>query len=250
MRPIRIYHPGELSTGGRALLTDRAANHVRRVLRLRSGDAVTLFNGDGHDYSSRINSTGKRHVEVSILERTPVEREAPVRIELLQGLCRSPRMDLVVQKATELGVWRMRPVIADRSVVRPGTDGLYTRRLEHWSAIAAGACEQSGRAVLPAIDPPARLDETCHASGNSNLRIMMDPGGQARLPDLIARRHPDRPICILAGPEGGLTDGERAAALESGFHPVAFGPRILRTETAAIAALTVIQYLAGDLGGA
>ena len=244
MRTIRVYVEQALQPGTPATLDEAAAAHVTRVLRLRSGDSVTLFDGRGSEFSARIGTTARRGVVVEVLEAHAIDRESPMPLTLVQGISRGERMDLVIQKATELGVRRIVPVLTARSVVR--LDGEQAmRRLQHWRAIAIAACEQCGRNRLPALNAPATLHEFLGRSDpDDSARVLLTPGASNRLNALIA---PPAGVTLLIGPEGGLEDDEHEAATRSGFTGISLGPRILRTETAALAALAILQSRHGDL---
>ena len=243
MRLIRVHVATALRRQGHTVLPDGAAQHVRRVLRLRAGDSLTLFNGDGWDYRCRLTALRGERVEAEILERVAATAESPLEVTLAQGVARGERMDLVVQKATELGVARIVPLLTERSVVRLD-ERRSGRRLAHWQAVATSACEQCGRARLPAVAAPLPLARWLEEPADASLRLLLSPGaGRA----LAGSAGGPGPVTLLVGPEGGLTDAERDAALRAGFEPCSLGPRILRTETAAIAALAVLQGTAGDL---
>ncbi len=244
MRLIRVFVADDLRQEGTAVLSGTAAGHVRRVLRLRSGDPLTLFNGDGWDYPGRIIALRGDHVELQLDQRTHAAPESPLDITLAQGVARGERMDIVLQKATELGVARIVPVVTGRSVVRLDRDRMQ-RRLAHWQAVVIAACEQSGRARLPEVTPALLLGPWLGGlAGESSTRILLWPGADRALAGAVtAPGH----VTLLVGPEGGLTDEERDAAVKAGFVARSLGPRILRTETAAIAALAVLQSAAGDL---
>lgn len=243
MRLIRVHVAGTLPEQGLAVLAGSAAQHVRRVLRLRAGDPLTLFNGDGWDYRGRIAALRGAQVDVELLGRVQARAESPLAVTLVQGIARGERMDLVVQKATELGVARILPVIAERSVVRLDEDRA-GRRLAHWHAVATAACEQCGRARLPEIGAPRALAGWLEEPADGSLRVMLSPDAARPLAQTV---RPERGVTLLVGPEGGLADAEREAALRAGFVAHSLGPRVLRTETAAIVALAVLQATAGDL---
>lgn len=244
MRLIRVYADTALSPGVAATLEGSAAEHVRRVLRLRAGDPVTLFNGDGHDYPGRVLALRGSRVEVEVSVREAARAEAPLALTLVQGIARSERMDLVMQKATELGVTRIVPVQTARSVVRIERDAA-ARKLGHWQGIVVAACEQCGRARLPAIEPPQTLAAWLARPAPAGVRrLQLDPAGASPLAGAAAGA---AAIELLVGPEGGLEDAERDAAAATGHRPCTLGPRILRSETAAIAAIAVLQAVAGDL---
>ena len=243
MRLIRIFVEAALAEGARVSVTGAAAAHAQRVLRLEAGDALTLFNGDGHDYPSRIAGFGRGTVEVTVEGRGDARPESPLAVTLVQGIARSERMDLMVQKATELGVAAILPVTTARSVVRLDRD-TRERKLAHWRGIAIAACEQCGRARIPTIGAPVPLAE-CLGAPAAGTRLLLAPDAALSLAD-AARG--ESSVEVLVGPEGGLEDGERDAALAAGFRTCRLGPRVLRSETAAIAALAILQSVAGDLG--
>lgn len=228
------------------MLSGSAAQHLRRVLRLETGDPLTLFNGDGWDYRSRVTALHGGSVEVEIVERIAAAPESPLEITLAQGVARGERMDLVVQKATELGVSRIVPVLAERSVVRLDATRA-GRRLAHWQAVAIAACEQCGRARLPRLSAPLPLADWLAEEPHVSPCFLLSAAGDRPLTGSCVG---PGPVTLLVGPEGGLTETEREAAQRRGFAPRTLGPRILRTETAAIAALAILQAGAGDLGGA
>ena len=242
MRVSRVY--AEVPVGGRVQLelTGTAANHVSRVLRLRPGDPLILFDGAGGEYTATVAALTRDAVQVTVGEYLDVTRESPLRVTLAQGISRGERMDVVVQKATELGVQRIVPVLAERTVVRLNYVQA-ANRLRHWRAIAIAACEQCGRNRLPEITSPMSLQDFLVSDYPEGLRLVLSPEG-----GLTARELPASPAAtLLIGPEGGLSDAERSAALAAQFTGMVLGPRILRTETAALAALAVIQQRLGDL---
>jgi 16S rRNA (uracil1498-N3)-methyltransferase len=242
VRLTRVHVDAALAPGAQVTLTGSAANHLTRVLRLRSGAELTLFNGAGGEYSARIEAVKGGAIRAAVGEHRPIERESPLDLTLAQGVSRGERMDLVVQKATELGVRRLVPILTARSVVRL-TDRQEESKLSHWRAIAIGACEQCGRNRLPEIAAPVALaDYVKH--GNGATRLLLSPVSANCLTDAP---RPGGAITVLVGPEGGLTEVEQAAALDAGFTPVRLGPRVLRTETAAIAAIVLLQRERGDL---
>ncbi len=287
MRLTRVYVEAAVAPGARLLLGGGAANHIARVLRLRSGDALTVFNGSGGEFAARVEEIQKDTVAVSVTEHRKFDRESPLSLTLAQGISRGERMDWVIQKATELGASRIVPVFTKRSVVR--LDGKQAeRKLQHWRGIAVAACEQCGRNRVPELAAPldfydllastdagaasagaaaaraapgtaAHSDRAASARsvpgasahsgpgarvGSGPVRVLLSPSGDARLDDLEGV---GAGIMVLIGPEGGLEDIEHEAALGAGFKAVRVGPRVLRTETAAIAALTIIQHHFGDL---
>jgi 16S rRNA (uracil1498-N3)-methyltransferase len=243
MRLIRVYTPQPLQPGATVALTDSAAAHLGRVLRLRSGDAVTVFNGDGNDYSGSIVALRGARVEVALSACVAARPESPLTVTLVQGIARGERMDFVVQKATELGIARLVPVQAERSVVRLEA-GRSQRRQAHWHGVAIAACEQYGHARLPVVDEPQPLPAWLGQPSTGALRLQLDPGAEQSLASTVRGA---AAVELLVGPEGGLSPAEQAAAAAAGYRPCSLGPRVLRSETAAIAALVVLQATSGDL---
>lgn len=249
MRDVRVFVDAPLATDTVARLPQQAADHVARVLRLRPGALLTVFDGRGGEYDAELLSTGRGAAEVRVGVHHAVERESPLRVTLLQSLARGEKMDWIVQKATELGVDAIVPLAAERSVMQL-EGGRAERRVAHWQGVALAACEQCGRNRIPRIDAPLAFDEGCRlGSGSAPLRWMLVPGARRPLAAAAtAEAAALAPIALLIGPEGGLTEAERARAAACGFDAVSLGPRVLRTETAGMAALAVLQALAGDLG--
>jgi 16S rRNA (uracil1498-N3)-methyltransferase len=244
MRLNRVHVAGPLRVGAQITLPPQASEHVARVLRFVVGDTLTLFDGTGGEYDATIEAIGKAGVRALVGTHRTQERESAVKIVLLQSLLRGEKMDWVVQKATELGATEIVPVAAERSVVRLDMDQA-TKRREHWLAVAASACEQSGRNRLPRIAAPMPLHAAVGASAAEGLKFLFDTGATTTLASQLASTN--NSVAMLIGPEGGWTDTELVLAKRSGFACVRFGPRVLRTETAAIAALAVLQHRLGDL---
>jgi 16S rRNA (uracil1498-N3)-methyltransferase len=251
VRLTRVYVDAPLAPGARVTLSGNAARHVTRVLRLRVGETLTLFNGRSGEYAAAIDTAHCGEVTVTVGEHRPVERESPLALTLAQGISRGERMDLVVQKATELGAVRLVPLLTERSVARLDARQA-DRKRNHWHAIAVGACEQSGRNRLPEVQAPLTLREflraaPMEASGQRTapLQLLLSPAGERSIAELAG---PQSAVTVLIGPEGGLDEAEQQAAVAAGFTSVRLGPRILRTETAAIAALALLQRQLGDLG--
>ncbi|HEY8586568.1 MAG TPA: 16S rRNA (uracil(1498)-N(3))-methyltransferase [Rhodanobacter sp.] len=244
MRTIRIYVDLPLAVADEVSLPVPAADHVLRVLRMNPGDPVTLFNGDGHDYPAVIVAAGKRTVTARIDASHPLASESPLRLTLAQGVARGEKMDLIVQKATELGVARIVPLLTERSEVKLDA-ARAEKRLAHWRAVVASACEQSGRARLPQIAPMLPLAAWLSELGDHDgqrLALLPEAGRSTRDLQFAA----DGGILVV-GPEGGLGERDVAALTAAGFAGLRLGPRILRTETAGLAALAALQALHGDL---
>ena len=249
----RFYCSAEPSSvllaGGQVDLPENAARHAARVLRLRSGDDLVLFDGTGGEYAARIATVDRDRVRVDVLEWRDAECEAPIRLTLVQALQSGEKMDMTVQKAVELGVERVVPVSSRRSVVRlEGERAL--KRLDHWRAVAASACEQCGRNRVPEVTALEGLDRWLgRPVAGAVLRLMLAPGSAQTLGNLAPPVRGGQ-IELLIGAEGGLAPDEMEMAERAGYIGVRLGPRILRTETAGLAALAAIQCLWGDFGGA
>jgi len=239
-RAPRFYCETTLSPGATVSLPERAARHVA-ALRLRPGDAVVLFNGDGHESAATLTGIGKRGAAAFVRERRAVDRESPLEVHLAQGVCAGDRMDLVLQKATELGVASIQPLATARSVVRLSSER-QERRETHWQNVAVAACEQCGRNRIPEVKPRVEFGEFLGRLSGEGTRMLLAPDGDATIRALAPRA----PVTVLIGPEGGLAPEERELAARAGFSAVRFGPRILRTETAPLAALAALQAWYGD----
>ncbi|WAC61682.1 16S rRNA (uracil(1498)-N(3))-methyltransferase [Pseudoxanthomonas sp. SL93] len=244
MRLTRSYVDMPLAVGGTVVLPESTANHLSRVLRLREGDPCVLFNGDGHDHPARIATVGKREVTADILSSHPVDNESPLHITLLQGIARGEKMDLILQKATELGVAAVVPVIAERTEVKLDAERT-EKRLAHWRNVITSACEQSGRAIVPVLSTPCALDEAARGQAKEDTALLtLDPQGEASLGTVSI----DGGRAVIAiGPEGGWSPRDRETLRQAGFTGLRLGPRILRTETAGLAAIAALQSRFGDL---
>ena len=240
MRIPRIYQPVSLKAGTVIELEKSASHHLTRVLRLRQGAQIILFNGRGGEYTASLNIDGKK-VHASINQFIDINRESPLEITLLQGISKGDRMDFAIQKSVELGVRKIVPVICQRTVVNLQHDRL-EKKIQHWQGIIINACEQSGRTQLPTLCPPVKFHD-CLATEQAATRITLDPEADTRLQQLT----PDgNSVALLIGPEGGLSGDEIAHAGNNNFQGIQLGPRILRTETAALATVAAIQQLWGD----
>ncbi len=240
-RQTRIFTSQPLLSTDCVELTGPASHYLTRVLRLSKGDALILFNGDGRDYVAEITGFESKSVQVRVLDNAVVAKESPLKITLAQAVCRGERMDYALQKATELGVFCIQPLISRRVEVRLDKTRL-VKRLKHWQGVVISACEQSGRAVVPEIKSPLPLSEWMAAADNSP-RLVLDPYTSDKLADLSVV---DETLSLVIGPEGGFTDEEMQEARNSGLTPMSLGPRVLRTETAGPAAIAVLQAKTGD----
>jgi 16S rRNA (uracil1498-N3)-methyltransferase len=245
MRLTRIHVDLPLAAGAEIELPRQAGEHLTRVLRLEPGAALTLFNGAGGEYAATLAPRNGKQVRARVLGFDAVERESALDLTLLQGVARGDRMDLIVQKATELGVSRIVPVLAERSVVKIDAK-LRDRKREHWQAVAIAACEQCGRNRVPAVADPLPLGDAIAALPTSGRRCLL--AAEATEPLAAVARSGAQSITLLIGPEGGLADNEQQFARANEFVAYRIGPRILRTETAGLAALATLQAMAGDFG--
>jgi 16S rRNA (uracil1498-N3)-methyltransferase len=241
MRLTRSFVDAPLAVGATVALSADATTHLVRVLRLGLGDACIVFNGDGADYEARLVSLGKRGAEVELMARREVMRESPLRVTLAQALARGEKMDWVLQKATELGVTAIVPLITERTEVKLDAER-GEKRSAHWRGVVAAACEQCGRATLPTLAAPQALRDWL--AGVPAPGWFLDPEAEPGLRD--APVHDG--LVLVVGPEGGLGERDLAALRAAGFRGLRLGPRILRTETAGVAALAALQALHGDLG--
>lgn len=242
MRISRFYLPQALSAGATVELGGDSAHYAQSVLRLKKGAELAVFNGQGGEFSATVLEARKDVFRIHLGTFDPREAESALSTHLGLGISRGERMDLAIQKAVELGVSAITPLFAERCVVQ--LDQAKTEpRLRHWRRIAQSACEQCRRNRVPEIFAPAKLEDW--AKERQGLRLFLDPHGGRRLRELPK---PEGWVSLLSGPEGGFADHERRWALAQGFLPLRLGPRVLRTETAALAALAALQATWGDLG--
>ena len=238
MRLSRFYIAAPLSLGQHAL-PEEQAHYIGRVLRHGVGDAVQLFDGSGQEYLGQLIEVGKKSLRVELTEQLPGLPDSPLRIHLGQGLSRGERMDWAIQKATELGVAEITPIVSERCEVRL-KDERADKRLAHWQQVAISACEQCGRSSVPLIHPPQLLSDWL-AQVEAELKLVLHPLAEP----LVSHAKPQS-LAFLIGPEGGLNDAEVNLAVTANFQAARLGPRVLRTETAAAVALSVAQQLWGD----
>ncbi|MWV15031.1 16S rRNA (uracil(1498)-N(3))-methyltransferase [Pseudomonas sp. L-22-4S-12] len=238
MRLSRFFIDAPLSLGQHEL-PETQAHYIGRVLRHAVGDAVQLFDGSGQEYRGELIEVGKKSVRVELREQFEGQPESALRVHLGQGLSRGERMDWAIQKATELGASKITPIVSERCEVRL-KDERADKRLAHWRQVAISACEQCGRSVLPQINPPVLLADWLQQT-EAELKLVLHPVAEP-----LASHAKPGSLAFLIGPEGGLSDGEVAQAKAAGFHAARLGPRVLRTETAPVVALSVAQQLWGD----
>ncbi len=244
MRIPRICVFDDLEVGAEVLLPPQAGEHLARVLRLECGHPIILFNGNGQEFRAEISQLAKRAVSARVLELGDAkDRESPLELTLAQGVARGEKMDLVLQKATELGVNRIVPLITHRTEVKLDPERT-ARRMAHWHAVIAGACEQSGRVRIPTLDSPLRIGAwAASLAEGDTLRLALDPQGKVSPRSLAAFQS----AVLVVGPEGGLSDQDLNLLDQAGFIGLRLGPRILRTETAGLAAITAMQAIHGDI---
>lgn len=241
MRHSRLYIDQRLESIDEVELDDRATHYLTRVLRLRAGHTLSVFNGTGGEWLARVKSVGRRAASLTLEQFLPASKEATLAVHLGVGLLRGERMDWLVQKATELGISELTPLQLSRCTARSPAERT-NQRLRHWRQIAISACEQCGRDRLPAIHPPLPLGDWLQL-GAAPLRLVMLPTASPGLP---APTPAPRAVTVLVGPEGGFDESELAQLQD--WQAWSLGPRVLRGETAALAALAVLQYQYGDLG--
>jgi 16S rRNA (uracil1498-N3)-methyltransferase len=232
----------KLAPGAQVKLPENAAIHATRALRLGVGDQAILFNGDGQDYVCEFTHVKKSEVFAKILKARLVENESPIKILLAQAISSGDRMDFTLQKAVEMGVTAIQPIASQRSVVKLAGERAEKRR-EHWQNVVNSACEQSGRAFVPQVAQPMSLSDWFGTNPAAETKITLSPNAEVSLKDLAT---PSGHICLLVGAEGGLTEDEIQLASTQGFTPIKLGKRILRTETAPLAAIATMQALWGD----
>jgi 16S rRNA (uracil1498-N3)-methyltransferase len=230
----RFYCPAPLRSGQTLSLPAGAARHVQ-VLRLQPGDRITLFNGEGGEFAATVTRMGRSDVEVEVGEHHAVEREAARAVHLLVGITANERMDWLVEKATELGVASITPLVAERSVLKLKGERA-DKKLAHWQGVAVAAAEQCGRNRVPPVHPAVTLHEWLKkAPAGERWLLSLDEGSQA-LAQFVRNKGP---VTVLSGPEGGLSPKEEAVAVAAGFTPASLGPRVLRAETAPLAVLAI-----------
>src|SRR5438552_5598341 len=236
----RFFAPMQLSLGAEIDLPERVARHCA-VLRLRRGDAVVLFNGEGGEFSAELTRVSRRDARAHVISRQTSERESPLVIALAQCVSSGDRMDATLQKSTELGVSRIVPIASGRSIVRLSSDRA-DRRVAHWRNVVIAACEQCGRNRVPEIEAIIGFDGFLGQAATDGLRLLLAPDADRDLKQL----EPPGKVTLLVGPEGGLAPEERQRAERSGFITVRFWARGLRTEPAPLAAIAAMQALWGD----
>ena len=244
MPKTRLYIESPIASERQLIVSGDRARYISRVLRLKINDKLTLFDGSGAEFLATIAAVRKCGISLIITEKIKKSVESPLTMHLLQGISRGDRMDLVIRKVTELGVQRITPICSDYSVVRFELERA-KKRLKHWNKIAISACEQCGRNIVPEINLPISLQEWIAENKNEqDIRLILKPNASASIDSIGVA---ENSLALLVGPEGGFSDSEYALARSNGFKSIRFGPRILRTETAAIAIISTLQAIYGDL---
>ena len=242
MRIPHIYQPGDIALNQIINLDDDAAGHIGRVLRMSVGEQVSIFNGQGGEYLGELHEVSKKHVSVKILSFTDKDVESPLKIHLGQGVSRGDKMDFTIQKSVELGVTEITPLFTERCGVKLSGERL-EKKHQQWQKIAIAAAEQSGRNVITLIHPPIKLEQWLSQSSDE-LKLTLHPRAEHSIKTITA---PTDGLRFIVGPEGGFTDAEMLATKNSGFIDIRLGPRVLRTETAALTVLSALQLQFGDL---
>lgn len=242
MRSLRFYYAGPYQWDGDFVLPDSVFRHAIQVLRLKNGAVIQLFDGNGHEFMAQLTQVTKREAQAKLTGEIANQSESSLQVCLLQGISRGERMDFAIQKAVELGVQKIVPVISERCNVQLGGDRA-DKRWSHWQGVLISACEQSGRAVLPELAPVVDLNMAL-AKADSDCKLVLEPTATQRFNELAKQSS----VTLLIGPEGGLSDAEITTAKQTGFTAIQFGPRVLRTETASAAALAIVQANWGDIG--
>jgi 16S rRNA (uracil1498-N3)-methyltransferase len=242
MRISRFYTPLPLRVDDEIELDTQLSHYINNVLRLKQADPIILFNGDGNEYTAEVLSITKKQVIAIINSQLSMRSESPLHIHLAQGVSKGDRMDFALQKSVELGVTEITPVITERCAVKLSADR-WQKKYEQWQKIIISACEQSGRNILPTLNQPITLNKWLGQS-TEQQKVMLTPGSTKYMSSLTRPVHGFR---LLIGPEGGLSEQEVYTCEQTGFKSVNLGPRILRTETAALASISIMQALFGDL---
>jgi len=226
-------------------MDDFAAHHALKVMRLKTNDQLILFNGDGSDFTGQVIRISKRRVEVSIKSKKNIKNESNLKVILLQALTSSEKMDLIIQKTTELGISEIQPIICERSIVKIKNEKI-EKKLSHWRQVSIAACEQCGRAKIPTIHKPENIIKYLEKTeSKKDTKIILSPEATKSLNNFIPNMKQD--IKVLIGPEGDFTKQELDFSIQKGFSPIKIGPRILRTETASMCILSILQYKYGDI---
>lgn len=242
MRTIRCYVDLDLNVGKEIILPEITSNHLLRVLRLELNDTFQLFNGDGSDYQAKLIHVEKKHSKAIIFSTHTTNNESPLKIHLFQSIARGEKMDLILQKATELGIRSFTPMVSDRTEVKLDIERS-EKKLQHWQGVIRSACEQSGRSTLPVLHEPVGLKQIA-ANSVFTQAYYLDPKATNRIQNL--KIYADNEVNLAIGPEGGFSDRDLELLQIAKFQGLTIGPRILRTETAGIAIIAALQSQFGD----
>lgn len=246
MRIPHIYQDGPIVVGTELQLGDDAAGHIGRVLRMQQGQQVSLFNGEGGEYLCTISQANKKNVFVTVDEFHDVSSESPLKIHLGQGISRGEKMDFTIQKSVELGITEITPLFSERCGVKLQGERL-DKKHQQWQKIAIAAAEQSGRNFVPVVHPPIKLEQWL-AQQTDETKLTLHPRAEHSIKTIDSISNFNRQnMRFVVGPEGGFTDGEIQAAKAANFIDIKLGPRVLRTETAALTVLSALQLAYGDL---
>lgn len=242
----RFYHSKPININENIVMDDFAAHHAIKVLRIKNDDKLILFNGDGSDYHGQVININKKNIEVLINSKKIINNESNLNVTLLQALTSNDKMDWIIQKTTELGINNIQPIICERSIVKIKNDKI-KKRLFHWQQVSIAACEQCGRSKIPKIIMPEHINKYLEqiSSSDSSLKIILSPTAKKTINDI--HYNSEQNIKVLIGPEGDFSDQELELAVKNYFIPVRIGPRILRTETAPISILSILQNRYGDI---
>ena len=242
----RFYHSKPININENIVMDDFAAHHALKVMRLKNNDQLILFNGDGSDITGQVINISKRQVKVSIKSKKNIRSESNLRVILLQALTSSEKMDLIIQKTTELGISEIQPIVCERSIVKIKKEKI-EKKLSHWRQVTIAACEQCGRAKVPKIHEPENIIKYLERTieSDKDTKIILSPEASKSLDNIAPNIKQD--IKVLIGPEGDFTKQELDYSIQKGFSPIKIGPRILRTETAPICILSILQYKYGDI---
>ena len=239
----RFYHSNPLGLNQIITLDEFASHHALRVMRVKVDDFLILFNGDGFEYRGRVSDINKKTINVEILSKEKNNSESPININLFQSISSNEKMDMVIQKATELGVSSIQPIFTSRSTIKLSLDRT-KKRLIHWKQVSISACEQSGRSKIPTIKPPIEFDQISEGIKTNSLNLLLHPDNLEESSNLPNEYSGD--INIFIGPEGGFSQDEVLLLKKQNCINIKLGPRILRTETAPLAIIAILQYKYGD----
>ena len=239
----RFYHSNPLDLNQIIILDEFTSHHALRVMRVKVNDFLVIFNGDGFDYKGRVSDINKKTINVEILSKEKNNSESPININLFQSISSNEKMDMVIQKATELGVSNIQPIFTSRSTVKLSLDRI-KKRLMHWRQVSISACEQSGRSKIPTIKSPIEFDQISEGIKTNSLNLLLHPDNLEESSNLPKEYSGD--INIFIGPEGGFSQDEVLLLKKQNCINIQLGPRILRTETAPLAIIAILQYKYGD----